>query len=96
MSDNIHYYQIMLDTSDEETPYYVYQCGTYERSSVLAGQAFTRCCDCFATMAEAVAQYPKADDCTAIDGQRPLRNDSSLAWLPGEDDPVPGGAYPDD
>lgn len=69
----------------------VYGFGTYPRSSVLAGQTMKRYLAGFATEAEARAAYPEAE---ADVGYRDPCN--TYDHLPGEDDPVPGGMYPDD
>ena len=67
----------------------VYGFGTYGRGSVLAGQTMKRFLDFYDTEAEAVAAYPQASP-----GYRSAHN--TYGHLPGEDDPVPGGMYPDD
>lgn len=67
----------------------VYEWGVYARSSVLAGQSKKSFRDSFESEAEALAAYPRADV-----GYRSAHN--SYSHLPGEDDPVPGGMYPDD
>lgn len=60
-----------------------------KQSSVLAGQILTCFIDNYEDEASALAAYPEAKDgCMAP----PV----SVAHLPGEDDPVPGGMYPDD
>jgi hypothetical protein len=65
--------------------------GTYPEDSVLAGQARKVWLDNFPTEAEARAAYPQAEGfSSAWDGQ------PSLAHLPDEDTPAPGGAWPDD
>lgn len=67
----------------------VYGFGVYPRSSVLAGQTSKNFLDGFDTEAEALAAYPQARV-----GFRDACN--TFSHLPGEDDPVPGGMYPDD
>lgn len=62
-------------------------------SSVLAGQTLTCFLDNFPTEEEALAEYPEAADNWT---SRALAPQVSVAHLPGEDDPVPGGMYPDD
>lgn len=69
----------------------VYEFDTYPRSSVLAGQARKRFIDSYKTEAEAVSYWPDAE---VADNVRSAHN--TYDHLPGEDDPVPGGMYPDD
>jgi len=65
--------------------------GTYGRSSVLAGQSSKHYLDSFETEAEAEAVYGE------MNWNSPYLEPSvSLNHLPGENDFVPGGAYPDD
>lgn len=59
------------------------------QSGVLEGRIGTRYIDRFDTEEEALAAYPQA-----AEGYVPPP--VSVAHLPGEDDPVPGGMYPDD
>lgn len=61
-------------------------------SSVLAGQTVTCFIDNYATEELARADYPDAEGFTNEWLQPPV----SVSHLPGEDDPVPGGMYPDD
>ena len=61
----------------------------YPQYSVLAGQVGTRYIASFDTEEEALAAYPQA-----AEGYVPPP--VSVAHLPGEDDPVAGGMYPDD
>lgn len=69
----------------------VYEWGTYPRSSVLAGQTMKHFRGQFETLEAAQAAYPGA----TYDGSvRSAHN--HFDHLPGEDDLVPGGAYPDD
>lgn len=70
---------------------WVYGWGTYERSSVLAGQAMKRGLDHFDTEAEAIAVYGDMNY-----SSKWTEPGVSLNHLPGEDDFVAGGAYPDD
>lgn len=63
----------------------------YPESSVLAGQPMKRWLDDFGSMEEALAKFPQASPSHPL-----LQPQVSLAHLPGEDDPVPGGMYPDD
>lgn len=66
--------------------------GTYPQSSVLAGQPMKVWLDNFPTEEEARAAYPQAKEWS-----HPLLDPQvSLDHLPGPDDPVPGGMYPDD
>lgn len=61
--------------------------------SVLAGQTLTCFVDNFPTEEEAVAVYPETDEKWTSPMTAPQ---VSVAHLPGEVDPVPGGMYPDD
>lgn len=70
-------------------PFVVYGFGVYPESSVLAGQTMKRFVDSFETLEDAQKAYPQARV-----GHRSAHN--SVAHLPGPDDPVEGGAYPDD
>lgn len=67
----------------------VHAFDVYPRHSVLAGQTRKRYLACYASEAEAVAAHPDADM-----GHRSAHN--TFGHLPGEDDPVAGGMYPDD
>ena len=60
--------------------------------SVLAGQQVTCFIDNYPTEEEALKEYPEAKGFTS----HLLQPMPSVAHLPGEDDPVPGGMYPDD
>ena len=71
--------------------YAVYEFGVYPRSSVLAGQTRKRFLDQFDQLRSAMDAYPDAE---VSDSVRDPCN--SFGHLPGEDDPVPGGRYPDD
>lgn len=66
--------------------------GTYPDSSVLAGQTSKTFIDNFPTEEAALAAYPQAKGYTS----RFTEPVVSLNHLPGEDDPVAGGMYPDD
>lgn len=66
--------------------------GTYPRHSVLAGQPSKTFLDNFPTEEAARAAYPQA----AGFSSRWTEPQVCLSHLPGEDDPVPGGMYPDD
>jgi hypothetical protein len=72
-------------------PYVVYGWGEYEQSSVLAGQARKTFIDSFDTEEQARAVWPELDEGTHI-----RRAGNTFNHLPGEDDPVSGGMYPDD
>lgn len=65
--------------------------GTYPDSSVLAGQPMKVFINNFTSEAEAIAKYPSASWSSSW-----TEPSVSLNHLPGEDDPVPGGMYPDD
>jgi hypothetical protein len=71
--------------------YAVYAWGTYERSSVLAGQTKKRFLGARATTAEVRKDFPKA-----VERGAEMEPQVSLAHLPDENTPVAGGAYPDD
>lgn len=71
--------------------FYVYGWGEYGEYSVLAGQTLKKFMGCYDTIEEAKADYPDAD---GPYGFRSAHN--TFNHLPGEDDPVPGGMYPDD
>jgi len=58
---------------------------------VLAGQTLKRFIESFPTMEAAQAAYPQARTGHAL-----LDPEVTLSHLPGENDPVPGGMYPDD
>jgi len=65
----------------------------YPRGSVLEGQPMKVFLGNFPTEEEARAAYPKAQPGFSSHWTEPQ---VSLSHLPGEDDPVPGGMYPDD
>ena len=69
--------------------------GFYEakRSSVLAGQTLTQFIDNYPDEASARAAHPDANEGWTSKWTAPQ---VSLNHLPDEDDPVPGGMYPDD
>ena len=69
----------------------VYGWGTYERSSVLAGQAKKVFIDSYDSLELAHKDYPDAQG-----GGKFTDPQISLDHLPSEDDPVAGGMYPDD
>lgn len=63
-----------------------------EKNSVLAGQTLTCFIDNFPTEEAARASFPEV---TGFVNKFTVPQ-VSLAHLPGEDDPVPGGMFPDD
>jgi hypothetical protein len=87
LAPKFDYYTVRRDGDS----WIVHGFGTYERSSVLAGQPRKVFLDAFPTREAALEQYP-----TATNGSRWTDPVISLDHLPGEDDPVPGGMYPDD
>lgn len=76
---------------ESDPQYHVYGWSTYPESSVLAGQAMKCWLDSFDSIDEAKAKFPQAELSHAL-----LEPRVSLNHLPGENDFVPGGAYPDD
>lgn len=80
-------YTIEPDGDGEEVK--VYKHDTYPDHSVLAGQARKRFIDRFPTKEAAIEHYPSAHV-----GYRSANN--TFGHLPGEDDPVAGGMFPDD
>lgn len=70
---------------------FVYGWGTYERSSVLAGQAQKINLGHFDTPEAAQALYGSMEF-----SSKWTEPQVSLNHLPDENDPVPGGMYPDD
>jgi hypothetical protein len=69
----------------------IYGWGTYEPHSVLAGQPKKVFIDTFDTLDDALRAFPDAQG-----GGKFTDPQVSLNHLPGEDDFVAGGAYPDD
>ena len=69
----------------------VFGWGVYERSSVLAGQPRKVFLDAFETLEAAKAEFPTAELSSSW-----MEPQVCLTHLPGEEDFVPGGAYPDD
>jgi hypothetical protein len=69
----------------------VFGWGVYERGSVLEGQPKKVFLDAFMTLEAAKEEFP-----TATMSSRWMEPQVSLAHLPGADDFVRGGAYPDD
>lgn len=78
--------------SYERREYGVYEYDEYPRSSVLAGMPRRVYLGSYPTEAEARAAHPNAEKGVHNCGWREV----NLDHLPGEDDPVPGGMYPDD
>jgi len=76
---------------DSQLGFIVHGFGTYSRSSVLAGQSMKVFLDSFDTDIEALEIYPDAEN-----GNCWTDPEVSLNHLPGENDFVPGGAFPDD
>jgi hypothetical protein len=77
-----------------QDPIAVYGWGTYPSHSVLAGQPSKTFLGSYATIEEACKAHPELDpDACSSKWTEPQ---VSLSHLPGEDDPVPGGMYPDD
>ncbi len=66
--------------------------GIYPKSSVLAGQPMKVFLDAFDNEQDAQKQFPQATQWF----NKHLHCAESLNHLPGENDPVPGGMYPDD
>lgn len=81
-------YQVMRCGAN---PVYVYGWGVYERGSVLEGQARKVFLDAYPSVEDALKQYPEAKP-----GSKWTDPQVSLNHLPDENDPVPGGMYPDD
>lgn len=69
----------------------LYGWSTYPASSALAGQPLKRWLDSYETLEAGQAAYPEAQLSSPW-----IEQQVSLAHLPGPDDPVPGGMYPDD
>ncbi|HEY0821964.1 MAG TPA: hypothetical protein VGD46_24520 [Rhizobacter sp.] len=61
------------------------------RAGVLAGQPMKVFLDSYATRDAAMAAHP-----SAVPGSKWTDPQVSLEHLPDENDPVPGGMYPDD
>lgn len=76
----------MRGSTYSESKYGVYGYGTYERSSVLAGQQKRVFLDSFDTLAEAKAAYPKAHADAGCGYKAPY-----LGHLPDADGPDPLG-----
>jgi hypothetical protein len=69
----------------------VYGWSTYARGSVLQGQPMKCFIGTFDSPELALKAYPGAKPSHPF-----MEPQVSLSHLPGEDDPVPGGMYPDD
>lgn len=82
-------YSIEAKDSPHGEKWAVYEWGVYPQSSVLAGQTMKRFVEWFDQLRCAQDKYPDAPV-----GYRDAHN--TYSHLPGEDDPVPGGMYPDD
>jgi len=76
---------------DNRLGFIVHGFGTYSRNSVLSGQSMKKFLDSFNTREAAIDFYPEAEN-----GNDFSDPEVSVAHLPGEDDFVAGGAYPDD
>jgi hypothetical protein len=74
-----------------EHHYAVYGWGEYSESSALAGQTKKQYIDGFDSEEEAREVWPEIGGGTSHRGAH-----NSVSHLPGENDPVPGGMYPDD
>lgn len=92
MSDKTKYHYYTLRYSKYDDSIEVLGWFTYPRSSVLAGQLGKRFMGSYANEAEARKAYPQAEGFTSTF----FAQEVSLNHLPGENDPVPGGMYPDD
>jgi hypothetical protein len=84
-------YEYFTMNAEPDGSVFVYGWGEYERSSVLAGQARKMGLDHFDTEAEAIAVYGDMNF-----SSKWTEPGISLNHLPGENDFVAGGAYPDD
>jgi len=89
MVDKVDYHTINIDAAYGTVS--VYAWSTYPKHSVLAGQARKIYVQSYSTIEEAHAAYPDAN--ISSKWTEPQVN---LNHLPGEDDPVAGGMYPDD
>jgi hypothetical protein len=85
------YFTVRPETVAGETRFVVHGFGVYEQHSVLAGQSRKVRLHSYATKAEALEVYPEAENGNDFSDPQ-----VSVAHLPGENDFVPGGAYPDD
>ena len=76
---------------DNQLGFIVHGFGSYSGNSVLAGQSMKKFLDSFDTREAAEAAYPEAKN-----GSGWTDPGNTFDHLPGENDPVPGGMYPDD
>ena len=88
---NIRPFEYFTVRPDSRLGFIVHGFGTYEKSSVLAGQPQKIFLDSFDTREAALKVYPEAEN-----GSGWTDPEVSLSHLPGENDFVSGGAYPDD
>jgi hypothetical protein len=79
------------DKGGDVMPFVVYGWADYPPHSVLAGQRRKSFLEAFETEECARAKFP-----TAQEGTRFRSANNSVSHLPGPDDPVAGGMYPDD
>ena len=84
-------YVTIEDKGGDVMPFAAYGWSRYPRGSVMEGQASKQFIECYANEAEARAAHPNA-----IEGVGNRSANNSVSHLPGEDDPVSGGMYPDD
>jgi hypothetical protein len=89
--DRLKYERYTLRRQDDDTVD-VLGWGTYPGGSVLAGQPMKVFLENFDTVEEAQKFYPQATQWS----NRFTDPQVNLSHLPGEDDPVAGGMYPDD
>lgn len=90
--DNARKFQYYTMNASRSGVVNVYGWGVYEKSSVLSGQPMKKFLAMFDTEAEAKAVY--GDDMNF--SSKWTEPQISVSHLPGENDPVPGGMYPDD
>ena len=83
----IEEYTLEYDSRYDE--WNIYTWGVYPKNSVLAGQTMKRFVNAYKTKEEALEAYPSAEE-------RYRSAHNTYGHLPGEDDPVSGGMYPDD
>jgi hypothetical protein len=81
----------MYTASMRNGSWVVFGWDEYPPHSVLAGQPRRNWLDSFETLELAQAKYPHAQPSNAYTDPQ-----VSLSHLPGPDDPVAGGMYPDD
>lgn len=93
MTKKFDYITIRPETAEFSGEPYFLAIGwdKYGRGSVLEGQPRVNRLDTFDTLEEAQAAYPGAEVVGKF-GEPQV----CLSHLPGEDDPVAGGMYPDD